>query len=535
MEMIPAPSAMQLNASQLYALSKKALVQNEIKKAVDGCRILNTEFPQFFEGWWLAGCIHLRLKKPEAGLISTARALSLRPNEPTVLIQRVECLSLLGRQKDVRENLQILAAQKCDSAALHEKIAMMLSVEQMHSEAVKHYKSAIAYEPNNSMLHYNLAAAYRFIGELDKCEDSLNACLALNNLDSEAQGMRSSLRRQSIDSNHLEELLEAYSDPNIDDQAKSGICYALAKEYDDLNDPENSFNYLKTGSDIRRGAMSYDVSSDEKIIEHIIHTFDESYFLRDALGHESSEPIFIIGLPRTGTTLLERILDGHTKITSAGELDIFGLQVTALCSKKGCEKNTSAMDLVRLSRELDVNKLALNYLEKARPTDLESSHFIDKLPFNFLYAGLIHSAMPNAKIIHLRRHPMAACLAIYKQQFRDIYPFSYCLSDLGKYYVAYDRLMRHWQSVMPGVIHSITYENLVANTEQEVKRVLDFCNLNWEAECLKFYENKAPSTTASATQVRQPVYATSVDRWRKYTPYLSELSTILVKAGVDVS
>lgn len=533
--MILASSTMQLNASQLYSLSKKALFQNEIKKAVDGCRILNTEFPEFFEGWCLAGCIHLRLKKPEAGLISTARALSLRPNEPNILIQRVECFSLLGRQKDVRKNLQILAAQKCDSAALHEKIAMMLSAEQMHSEAIKHFLSAIAYEPNSSILHYNLAAAYRFIGELDKCEDSLNTCLALNNLDSEAQGMRSSLRRQSIDSNHLDELLEAYSDPNINDQAKAGICYALAKEYDDLNDPENSFNYLKTGSDIRRGAMSYDVSSDEKIIEQIIRTFDKSYFLRDAISHESSEPIFIIGLPRTGTTLLERILDGHTNITSAGELDIFGLEVMALSSKKDYSKKISALDLVQLSRELDVNKLALSYLKKARPLNLETSHFIDKLPLNFLYAGLIHSAIPNAKIIHLSRHPIAACLAIYKQQFRDIYPFSYNLSDLGKYYVAYDRLMRHWQSVMPGVIHSIAYESLVLNTEQEVKRVLDFCNLKWEAECLKFYENKAPSTTASAIQVRQAVYKTSVDQWRKYTPYLRELSTILIKAGVDVS
>ncbi len=527
--------SMQLTASQLYSLSKKALSQNEIKKAVDSCRILNTEFPDFFEGWWLAGCIHLRLNKPEAGLISTARALSLKPNAANVLIQRIECLSLLGRQKDMRENLLLLAAQKFDSAALHEKVAMMLSAEQMHNEATEHYISALAHEPNNALLHYNLAAAYRFIGELEKCEDCLAACLALNKFDAEAQGMRSSLRRQSIKSNHIEELLEAYSDPNIEDQAKSGICYALSKEYDDLGDTKKSFKYLKSGSDIRRNAMSYDVSADEKIIQHIRHTFDESYFLRDAPSHESSEPIFIIGLPRTGTTLLERILDGHSKVTSAGELDIFGLEVTALSSDKCSVKSTSAIDLIQLSRELNVSSLALRYLKKARPINQEGSHFIDKLPFNFLYAGLIHSAMPNAKIINLTRHPLAACLAIYKQQFRDIYPFSYSLSDLGRYYVAYDRLMRHWHSVMPGVIHSIAYENLVDNTEKEVKKVLEFCNLNWESECLKFYENKAPSTTASATQVRQPVYKTSVDQWRNYALHLEELSAILVKAGLDVS
>ena len=528
-------SVMQPSALRLYSLTKEALSQNEIKQAIDGCRALNAEFPTLFEGWWLAGCIHLHLNKPEAGLIATSRALSIKPNEPSVLIQRIECLSLLGLQQDVLEHLQILAIQECDSAALHEKIAIMLSAEHMHSEAIKHYISALADEPNNSLLHYNLAAAYRFIGDINKCEESLNACLALNYLDAEAQGMRSSLRKQSIEHNHIKELLKAYSDPDIEDKAKSGICYALSKEYDDLSEPDKSFGYLTTGADIRRNAMSYDVSADEKIIQQITHTFNKAFFLKDLTGHDSVEPIFIIGLPRTGTTLLERILDSHSSVTSAGELDTFGLEVMALSSTQSGDSNSSALDLIRLSSQLDVSRLGFHYLEKARPMIFEGSHFIDKLPFNFLYAGLIHRALPNAKIINLTRHPLAACWAIYKQQFRDIYPFSYNLTDLGRYYVAYHRLMRHWQSVMPGVIHSIAYEKLVTDTELEVKKVLDFCGLNWESGCLKFHENKAPSTTASATQVRQPVYAQSIDRWRQYGKNLDELSTILIKAGIDVS
>mgnify|MGYP001185219723 FL=1 len=191
--------------------------------------------------------------------------------------------------------------------------------------------------------------------------------------------------------------------------------------------------------------------------------------------------------------------------------------------------------MVSLSTTINLNILKENYLVKSAPKNFDGQYFIDKFPLNFLYIGLIHRALPNAKIINLSRHPMASCLAMYQQQFRDIYPFSYNLEDLGRYYSAYYRLINHWKSILPGTIHTVSYENLVQDTEAQTRRVLEFCGLSWEPQCLKFYENKAPSTTASATQIRQPIYSRSLSRWRKYTDHLEELTQTLTQAGINVN
>ena len=525
---------MHTNVMQLYSLSKSALEQNEIKKSIDACRELNSQFPDFFEGWWLAGCIHLRLQKPEAGLISTSRALELKHNHPLILIQRVEFLSLLERHGEVKQTLETLADDQSGDPDIHTNIAMLLSAEEMHRAAIRHYLVAVQLRPKDAQLYYNLAAAYRFTGDSQKCEASLNKCLSINYLDAEAQSMRSSLRTQSESDNHIDELIRAHTDRAISESDKSGMCYALSKEFDDLDNIEKSFSYLKKGSDIRRASMSYDVKTDETIMEAIKNHFDSATCRKTISVRPGIQPIFIIGLPRSGTTLLERILDSHSSILSRGELDIFGVEMAKEASIHTNKSNPSILDLISQSKNIDLDSLADRYLSKAAPANNSGSYFIDKLPLNFLYVGLIHRALPEAKIINLTRHPLASCMAMYRQQFRDIYPFSYDLTDLGHYFVAYHRLMSHWNSVLPGVIHSVSYENLVINTEKETKRVLKFCDLTWEPRCLRFYENEAPSTTASATQVRQPVYNRSINQWRKYTHHLDDLSAIIAKAGIDV-
>jgi hypothetical protein len=213
---------------------------------------------------------------------------------------------------------------------------------------------------------------------------------------------------------------------------------------------------------------------------------------------------------------------------------VLGAEIAKQTAISANKSSLSALDMINQCKTIDLEELADRYLSKAVPNNHDGGYFIDKLPLNFLYAGLIHRALPAAKIISLTRHPIASCMAMYKQQFRDIYPFSYDLSDLGRYFVAYYQLMNHWHSIMPGAIHSVSYENLVTDTEKETRQVLDFCKLKWEPECLKFYESSTPSTTASATQIRQPVYSQSIDRWRKYTDQLGQLSTILAEAGIDV-
>jgi len=210
------------------------------------------------------------------------------------------------------------------------------------------------------------------------------------------------------------------------------------------------------------------------------------------------------------------------------------VQMMKLVKARAGNRDMARDELVRRSAELDYKKLGEAYIDSTRPFTGHTPRFIDKLPLNYLYAGLIHLALPNARIINLRRHPLDTCYAIYKQLFVDAYPFSYDLRELGQYYAAYHRLMEHWQSVLPGAVHVVEYEKLVTDLEGEARRLLKFCNLDWQLQILKFHESKDASTTASSVQVRQPVYQSSVGRWQQYRQQLAPLIEVLEAAEIPL-
>jgi hypothetical protein len=189
---------------------------------------------------------------------------------------------------------------------------------------------------------------------------------------------------------------------------------------------------------------------------------------------------------------------------------------------------------VARSAKLDFEALGRDYLERTRPATGKTPHFTDKMPLNYLYCGLIRRALPNARIVHLTRHPLAVCYAIYKTLFKDGYPFSYDLGEIGRYYVSYRKLMDHWCATLPGAVHELKYEQLVTDQVGETRRLLEFCGLDWEEACLSFHRNPSPTTTASATQVRQSLYDSSIAQWRHYAPQLEGLRRQLIAAGIDV-
>lgn len=529
------PERIEEEAGLLHSRSQSAFENNDMATAINSCRELNRRFPDFFDGWKMAGRIHLRLRKPEAGLISTARALAIRPEHPNVLMQRAECLALLNRSDELKELLVDLANCDFSTAQEHADLAMMLAAERLHHQAIIHYQKAIYLNDETPSLHYNLAAAYRFIGEVALCEQSLEHALRLNPFDGEAQMMRSSLRKQTPEQNHVDELLATYKKDEVNDKVKSGLCFALAKEEDDLDNFDASFAYLAEGCDIRRRQMSYDVKRDEELMQKIADGFHSRKTKITPKVKKQPKPIFIVGLPRSGSTMLERMLDNHSAVQSMGELDTFAAALTQQMIDATQATSASAEDLIEFAATVDLAALANTYLTDSAPQHFSGEYFIDKLPLNFLYLGLIHQAMPEAKIIHIRRHPVASCFAMYRQWFRDIYPFSYDLSDLGRYFIAYDNLMQFWEHQLPGAIHTVQYENIVAKPELEMKRVLSFCELPWEGKVIAFQDNLSPSTTASALQIRQPIHNKSAERWRYFSHHLKPLLQALESGGIDVS
>jgi tetratricopeptide (TPR) repeat protein len=380
-----------------------------------------------------------------------------------------------------------------------------------------------------------LALGRRFLGQLAAAEADYDRVIALRPADFEAYKNRSDLRTQTPDRNHVAELEGLVAGGFADWRSEVQIRYSLAKEYEDLGDYRKSFDQLQQGARKRRENLRYDVANDVSTVDWIIEAFPAArrHIAAQPVAPVDAAPIFIVGLPRSGTTLVDRILSSHSQVRSAGELNDFALSLVARVRGETGEENLPRRELVARSAHVDFAALGREYLARAR-TVVAEGRFTDKMPLNYLYCGLIRRALPNAKIVHLTRHPMAAGYAMYKSLFKDGYPFSYDLDEIARYFIAYRKLMDHWSAVMPGAVYSLNYEDLVADQIDETRKLLEFCGLDWEDACAEFHRNPSATTTASASQVRRPIYDSSVAQWRHYAAQLAPLSGALESAGIEL-
>jgi tetratricopeptide (TPR) repeat protein len=464
-------------------------------------------------------------------LESVDLALLREPRNPLLLIRRGHCLLALGLMTQARD--AAIAAQQngAADAVLLNAIGSLFNLANDHARALAAYDQAFALEPDNPQVLFNRAAVRRFVGEFAQAEADYDRAIALSPGDYEAYLNRSDLRIQSAERNHVAELEALLARGVASPPGEVFLRHALAKEYEDLEDYARSFAHLRRGAQLRRQHLRYDAAVDVATVDWIIDAFGQAP--GDARREAASDaPIFIVGLPRSGSTLVDRILSSHSQVFSAGELHCFALSlVDAVCRHSGA--NLPRRELVAHSAQVDFAALGWDYLKRASSGVPAGLRFADKMPLNYLYLGLIRRALPNAKIVHVSRGPMAAGYSIYKRLFQDGYPFSYDLTELGRYYVAYRRLMDHWRQVLPGAIYDLAYEDLVADQRGETHKLLEFCGLEWQEACVQFHLNAAAATTASASQVRQPIYGAAVSQWRHYAPHLTELRDILQAAGID--
>jgi tetratricopeptide (TPR) repeat protein len=503
------------------------------RAADETCKRLIDQYPTFAVGWLAASHIAMALGTALGALDAIDRAVALEPANPNFLIHRAQCLLALGRRADAMSAAD--AAERCrpSDPNLWDAIGTLRSYATDQQRALAAYDRAVALAPQNSQFVYNRASVRRFLGDLEGAESDYDRVIALKPSDYEAYVNRAELRVQTETRNHISQL-EILARQNIADwRGEVQVRFALAKEYEDLSEYAKSFEHLRYGARRQRQHMHYDVATDVATVGWIIDAFPT--IPTEAIPGASKEsPIFIVGLPRSGTTMLERMLGSHSSVTSAGELDCFGLAIVEAVRRCTGRSQVPRKDLVALSATLDFAGLGRDYLASARAACGSADRFIDKMPLNYLYCGLIRRALPNSKIVHMTRHPMAVCYAMYKTLFKNGYPFSYDLGEIARYYIAYRRLMHHWEAAMPGVMRHVSYENLVANQTGEARKLLRYCGLDWEERCVTFHQNPASSTTASASQVRRPLYTSSVSQWRHYEIQLAELSSQLREAGLDL-
>jgi tetratricopeptide (TPR) repeat protein len=461
------------------------------------------------------------------------RALAIDARDSRFLLHRAQCLMALGRRADAFAAAELAERFTAGDGALSDAIGTLYSAGNDQKRALAAYDRAVALEPLNPRFLYNRASVRRFLGLLAGAEQDYDRVIALQPADFEAYKNRTDLRTQTAERNHVKELEALASHPIADWRGEVQVRYAMAKEYEDLGDYAKSFEHLVRGAAKRREHLRYDIAVDEATVEWIIDAYPGAP-ARATAGTPTGAPIFIVGLPRSGTTLVERILASHSTLFSAGELDCFALSLVDAVRRLTGRAQMPRRELVANSAAVDFAALGQDYIDRACLASGANGRFIDKMPLNYLYCGLIRRALPNAKIVHLTRHPAAVCYAMYKTLFKDGYPFSYDLDEIARYYIAYRRLMAHWQSTVPGAVYDLSYEALVADQLGETRRLLAFCGLDWQDSCVQFHANPTASTTASAVQIRRQIYASSVSQWRHYEKQLSGLRARLEAAGVEI-
>lgn len=450
-------------------------------------------------------------------------------HDPQHKIKKAWLLSRSLRRAEIPALAAQVAAQADGDGRLLWQVGKLYYHHNLLPEAIKHYERALSVVGDNPSWRYDLAIARFYAGDSDRAEQDLNQVLAVTPQAGAVIYLRSTLGRQSRESNHIADIESRLKMGFRSVEDEVGALFALAKEFEDLGEHSKSFTALMEGAKKKRGTIQYDVKAFSAMLQEIRNAQSAEAMAMPAAGCVEEGAIFIVGMPRTGTTLAERILLQSGKVRDAGELMDFGFHLTRAVERVRTASPELSPTMATL--HIDFAALGRDYMQGARQMAGDSSLFIDKLPVNYLYCGLIHKALPEAKIIHMVRDPLDSCYAILKTLFFNAYDFSYDLDELAEYYITYRRMMQHWHEVLPGVILDVRYEDLVTDTETQAKRIYDWCGLEWSPDALAVPDKQAVFATASAAQVREPVHTRSINSSRKHVDGLAPLVEKLAAAG----
>ena len=462
------------------------------------------------------------------------KSVSLAPDNIRVLTYFSQALTQLGEHGEARLFADRAAILAPSNAHIADTLGVVYSRLGFHEKAVLCFQQAVSLDVKPANYHYNLAASLQFLGDFEAAkiayEESLSRAPELYR----ALASLVSLEKQSAEKNKIDALLASYQHCKKDSDAALYIGHALAKTYEDLGDYSTSFEWLKkakSGKLTTTNAFSY-----EGVFSAAQEPAISNSKTDKALDKQAESPIFIVGLPRTGTTLVDRILSSHRDVMSGGELNTFA----ELVKRATSTKSNLVLDAETLSQAntLELHNVGEQYIEATSALRRNAVRFTDKMPLNFFYAKLILKALPNARVIVLRRGAMDSCLSNYRQLLttqHSYYDYTYSLKATAQFYRQFDQLMGHWRTSLPSNrFMEVQYEDIVFNQQATTEKLLKFCDLEWDDACLRFHENKAPVSTASSVQVRKPLYSGSIGRWKHYGDLLHELKDDLGDLAEDV-
>ena len=497
--------------------------------AAAGCR---AAWPTDSAGWLLGSIAALFADKKDTALALVEEGLAIDPNDVQCTLQKAECLLALGRRPEALQAANSAVSGAAEDPDALDALGTFFVYAAEHARALEIYDQAVGIAPKNASLLGKRAEVLRFLGNFELSALDYQAVLAIAPRDAEALKGLAGLRHQSADRNSVAAMEAALAAAPAGAEDISVLHFGLAKSYEDLGEYAASWRHLSAANRLQRARYPYDPAHERAVIERIITGFPSFEPLTaDTTGEQ---PIFIVGLPRTGTTLVERILGSHSQIHSAGELQALSEAIRVAVETQTPVSPASWLDYAAALGQTDAALIAREYLARVRARRGDRPRFSDKQTANFFYCALILRAFPKARIVHLTRHPLAACYAIFKTRFWGTFPFGNDLDDLGDFYVGYRRLMAHWHTVLPDRILDVAYEDVVNSIEPATRRLLDFVGVPFEEGCLEFHRNPAATMTASSVQVRQPLYDSSLQQWQNYAAELAPLRKRLETAGIAI-
>lgn len=527
---------MQPDPITLSSVARQAVQRQDWARVDAASREILRQDPKSAEGHFLAGLVAKAASKPRVATEAFSKALSLDPARYDAAIE-LASQHVVAKRFGAAADLLARFTGALDNSPLYLDLAGVTYTEiSMPEKAWPLFRRAHELQPEIDHFQSNLASCAVTLGKIDEAR-ALYEDLLKRNPKHQRNHYRLSRLSRAKDAGHVERMVKLLEDSDAPPDRNIFMYYAIGKELEDLERWDEAFAYYKKGGDAVASVARYDVTSDIELVDTIIDTCNADWLTAASASQASNgkakTPIFVVGLPRTGTTLTERIVSSHSQVLSVGETLFLSTTIRNVSGVSSRQMMNS--DMIRSAAGKDIASIADGYLEFLDYQLGAEPLFVEKLPMNYLYLGFAAKAFPDARFVFLNRHPMDACFAMYKQVFTWAYKFSYTQSDLGRYYPAFHRLRQHWRDVLGSRLIEVDYEALVSNQEHETRSLLDRLGLEFEQACLEFDQNEAASATASSVQVRQKIHTQSVGRWRRFEQQLQPLRQQLEAAGISIT
>ena len=478
--------------------------------------------------WMLGEVVSRAGRNPEAEAL-LARCLDLAPGFVDARYAYAMVLSWRHRgEESLAEAERLLAADPANPLYRHLRAAALMRLGE-DDAAAEAYGSVLEAHPDQPLSWMSYGHALKTIGRLAEAVAAYRRSLALDPKLGEAWWSLANLKTVRFDEADQAAMRATLARPDLPATDRLQLHFALGKAYEDAGRDADAFAEYARGNALQRARVDHDPDDNRTQMRRTKALLSRGFFAaRAGQGCPRPDPIFILGLPRSGSTLVEQILASHSQVEGTQELPHIPNLATELGGRARRESESAYPDVLAALSPQEIAALGEAYLDRAKVhRKTGRPFFVDKLPNNFAHAGFIHLILPNAKIIDARRHPLGCCFSGFKQHFATGQTFTYDLADLGRYYRDYVELMAHFDAVLPGRVHRVIYEQIVADPETQVRALLDYCGLAFEPGCLKFYENDRAVRTASSEQVRRPIFTDAAEHWRRFEPWLDPLKAAL--------